>query len=230
MLQQFQNHLNQNFPFLKEKKLLLAVSGGLDSMVLADLFFKSNLKFSVAHCNFQLRKKESDEDEWFVKDFCQSHDIEGFYQKFDTQKFAEDTKLSIQLAARKLRYDWFNELLKKEGFDFVLTAHHLDDDIETFLINFVRGTGLEGLTGIPQQHEKVLRPLLIFARSEIENYAQENKVSWREDRSNVSDKYMRNKIRQQVVPILKDLNPGFLQSFQNTQKHLKQSQSLVEDA
>lgn len=230
MLKKFQNHINTHFSFLKDKKSLLAVSGGLDSMVLAHLFFKSNLKFSIAHCNFQLREKESDEDERFVKDFCQAHDIEGFFQKFDTQKSAQDTKSSIQLTARKLRYDWFYELLKKEGFDFILTAHHLDDDIETFLINFIRGTGLEGLTGIPQQHEKVLRPLLIFSREEIEKYAWENNVPWREDSSNISDKYMRNKIRHQVVPVLKDLNPGFLQSFQKTQKHLKQSQSLAEDA
>ena len=230
MFSKFQNHLSTNFSFLREAKILVAVSSGLDSMVLLKLLSNSNLQIAVAHCNFQLRDIESDDDEVFVKSYCTKNSIQGYFQKFDTQEFAEDEKLSIQHAARKLRYEWFYELLEKENFDFVLTAHHLDDQLETFLINFSRGTGLEGLTGIPSQNDKIIRPLLVFTREEIENFANENNISWREDSSNSSDKYLRNKIRHQIVPILKELNPSFLDSFQKTIQNLNQAQSLVDDA
>ena len=144
MLKKIQNHLNTNFPFLNGKRLLLAVSGGIDSMVLLTLCQKLSLKIAVAHCNFQLRGKESDGDADFVKEKTTELNIPFFIQKFDTVHFANVNKLSIQLAARKLRYDWFNEILENEKYDFLLTAHHLDDQIETFLINLTRGTGLEG--------------------------------------------------------------------------------------
>ncbi|WP_188360839.1 tRNA lysidine(34) synthetase TilS [Flavobacterium orientale] len=230
MFLKFQNHISSHFPFLQKAKVLIAVSGGLDSMVLLDLISKTSIEFAVAHCNFQLRKDESNEDEDFVKSFCQENSIQGFFQKFDTKQFAEDEKLSIQVAARKLRYEWFYELLASEKFDFVATAHHLDDQLETFLINFSRGTGLDGLCGIPSQNDKIIRPLLIFSRAEIEIFAKENQLKWREDSSNASDKYIRNKIRHHVVPILKELNPSFLESFENTIQNLNQAQSLVDDA
>ena len=229
MLTKFQHHIEQNFPQLKDKKLLLAVSGGIDSMVLLDLFYKLRFDICVVHCNFQLRGKESDADELLVREICQEGYIPYFIESFDTLEFAKENKLSIQLAARKLRYDWFQELLSL-GFDYVLTAHHLDDNVETFLINFTRGTGLEGLTGIPAQNGNIIRPLLPFSREEIENYALENKIQWREDSSNASDKYFRNKLRHDIVPTLKELNTGFLDSFQNTLHHLQQSESLVNDA
>ena len=229
MLTKFQNHIEQNFPQLKDKKLLLAVSGGVDSMVLLDLFYKLRFDICVVHCNFQLRGKESDADEMLVREICQDSYIPYFIESFDTLEFAKENKLSIQLAARKLRYDWFQEIISL-GFDYVLTAHHLDDNVETFLINFTRGTGLEGLTGIPAQNGNIIRPLLPFSREEIENYAQANQIQWREDSSNASDKYFRNKLRHDIVPILKELNTGFLDSFQNTLHHLQQAESLVEDA
>lgn len=229
MLIKFQNHIEQNFPQLKDKKLLLAVSGGVDSMVLLDLLNKLRFNICVVHCNFQLRGTESDGDEMLVKEICQDSYIPYFIEKFDTLEFAKENKLSIQLAARKLRYDWFQEIISL-GFDYVLTAHHLDDNVETFLINFTRGTGLEGLTGIPAQNGNIIRPLLPFSREEIENYANENKIQWREDSSNAADKYFRNKLRHNIVPILKELNTGFLDSFQNTLNHLHQAESLVEDA
>ena len=210
--------------------MLIAVSGGLDSMVLLDLISKTNIEFAVAHCNFQLRGDESEGDENFVKSYCNENSIQGFFQKFDTKQFAEDEKVSIQVAARKLRYEWFYELLANKNLDFVATAHHLDDQLETFLIHFSRGTGLDGLTGIPSQNDKIIRPLLTFSRAEIETFANENNLKWREDSSNASDKYVRNKIRHQVVPILKELNPSFLDSFENTLQNLNQAQSLVEDA
>mgnify|MGYP005850988789 FL=1 len=230
MLSKFQNHITSNFPFLQKAKILIAVSGGLDSMVLLQLLFELKFNIAVAHCNFQLRNEESNEDEVFVQSFCKANSIEGFFQKFDTKQFAEDEKLSIQVAARNLRYEWFYELLANESFDFILTAHHLDDHLETFLINFSRGTGLDGLTGIPSQNDKIIRPMLIFSRAEIETFAKENKLKWREDCSNSSDKYVRNKIRHQLVPILKELNPSFLESFENTLQHLRQAHSLVDDA
>jgi tRNA(Ile)-lysidine synthase len=229
MLTKFQHHIEQNFPQLKDKKLLLAVSGGVDSMVLLDLFYKLRFDICVAHCNFQLRGKESDADELLVREICQDGYIPYFINSFETLDFAKENKLSIQLAARKLRYDWFQELLLL-GFDYVLTAHHLDDNVETFLINFTRGTGLEGLTGIPAKNGNIIRPLLPFSRDEIENYAKENKIQWREDSSNASDKYFRNKLRHNIVPTLKELNSGFLDSFQNTLHHLQQAESLVNDA
>jgi len=229
MLTKFQHHIEQNFAQLKDKKLLLAVSGGVDSMVLLDLFYKLRFDICVAHCNFQLRGKESDADELLVREMCQDGYIPYFIESFDTLEFAKENKLSIQLAARKLRYDWFQELLLL-GFEYVLTAHHLDDNVETFLINFTRGTGLEGLTGIPVQNENIIRPLLPFSRDEIENYAIDNKIQWREDSSNASDKYFRNKLRHNIVPTLKELNTGFLDSFQNTLHHLQQAESLVNDA
>lgn len=230
MLQKLQNHINLNLPFLKEKKLLLAVSGGIDSMVLVRLCHQLQLNFAVAHCNFQLRGNESDEDEMLVIQTCQDGYIPYFLNSFDTLEFAKENKLSIQLAARKLRYDWFYKLMNENGFDYILTAHHLDDSLETFLINFTRGSGLDGLTGIPEQNDKIVRPLLIFSRNEIETFAQENNIAWREDSSNASDKYLRNKLRHDVIPILKELNPSLLSSFENTIKNLKQSQSLVDDA
>ncbi|SFB28325.1 tRNA(Ile)-lysidine synthase [Flavobacterium swingsii] len=230
MLLKLQNHLSKNFPFLKEKKLLLATSGGIDSMILLHLFQELNYNIAIAHCNFQLRGLESFGDQQFVQDYASTHNIEVFVTLFDTENFAKDYKLSTQIAARELRYNWFYELLETENFDFILTAHHADDNLETFIINLTRGTGLDGLTGIPEQNEQIIRPLLPFSRSEIEEYAKVNNLKWREDSSNASDKYLRNKIRHDLIPILKELNPNFLDSFQKTQNYLQESQIMVEDA
>lgn len=230
MLLKFQKYLAENLPFLKEKKLLLALSGGIDSMVLGYLLKQSGYTVWLAHCNFQLRGKESDEDEEFIRNFASENNFELFVTTFDTNSFAKDNKLSIQAAARQLRYIWFHQLLQENNLDYVLTAHHLDDNLETFLINFSRGTGLEGLTGIPVQNDKIVRPLLTFSREEIQDFAAENKIQWREDSSNSSDKYLRNKLRHDVVPILKSLNSAFLDSFQDTLSHLQQAKSLAEDA
>ena len=230
MLQKFKNHILENFSFLKDKKLLLATSGGIDSMVMVDLFHQLNFKIAIAHCNFQLRGVESFGDQKFVQDYAKNNKIESFITQFDTAAFSKDYKLSTQVAARELRYNWFYELLETEKFDYILSAHHADDNLETFIINLVRGTGLDGLTGIPAQNDKVIRPLLVFSRQEIENYAKSNSIQWREDSSNASDKYLRNKIRHNLVPILKEINPDFLSSFQKTQNYLQESQTMVEDA
>ena len=199
-------------------------------MVLVHLLKLLKYDIALTHCNFKLRGGESDGDESFIRNYAAQNSIQLYVTQFDTALFAADNKLSIQLAARKLRYIWFHQLLQEHHLDYLLTAHHLDDSLETFLINFTRGTGTEGLTGIPQQNNKVVRPLLSFTRSEIERYAKDNNIQWREDSSNASDKYMRNKLRHDVVPVLKTLNPSFMESFAQTLEHLQQAQSLVEDA
>lgn len=230
MLGQFENHISNHFPFLQGKKLLLAVSGGLDSMVLVHLFQQLNYEIVVLHCNFQLRGLESFEDQQFIQEYSNTNAIPFVFTQFDTEAFAADFKVCIQVAARELRYSWFYEQLAIQKGDFILTAHHADDNLETFLINLSRGTGLEGLTGIPAQNEKVIRPLLSFSRQQMEEYASVNKLKWREDSSNASDKYLRNKIRHHLVPLLNELNPNFISSFEKTQSFLSEAQELVDDA
>ncbi len=230
MLQKFQNHISQNFSFLKGKKLLLATSGGLDSMVMVDLFHRMDCEIAMAHCNFQLRGIESVEDQKFVQEYARANKIDLFEIEFETENYAEKHQLSTQVAARELRYNWFQEILESEKFDYILTAHHADDSLETFIINLSRGTGIEGLTGIPAQNGKIIRPLLIFSREEIENFAKENQIKWRDDSSNASDNYLRNKIRHHLVPLLKELNPDFLSSFQKTQNYLQETKTLAQDA
>jgi len=230
MLQKLQNHIQQNFSFLYDKKLLVATSGGKDSMVLVHLFQKLKLNFAIAHCNFQLRESESDGDENFVVAYAKQNDITCFVTKFNTENYSKSHKLSTQVAARNLRYNWFNEILEQEKFDYIVTAHHADDVAETFMINLSRGTGLDGLIGIPSQNGNIVRPLLPFSRTEIENYVTENNLQWREDSSNASDKYLRNKIRHHIVPVFKEINDSFLNSFQNTLEYLNQEHSLINDA
>lgn len=230
MLKEFQDHLESHLSFLKDAKLLIAISGGIDSVVLTHLCFKSELNIALAHCNFNLRGKESDADEDSVLELAEDLDLEVFVESFDTQAYAEENKRSIQMAARELRYNWFSELSEQLKFDYVLTAHHADDNLETFLINFSRGTGLEGLTGIPEVNGVFVRPLLPFSNQEIANYANENHIKWRDDSSNKSTKYLRNKLRHEVIPILKEINPGLLQSFQNTLGNLNDTSIIVDNA
>lgn len=229
MFLEFNENLHNKFPFLKEKKLLIAVSGGLDSVVLTRLLNKLDLQISLAHCNFHLRGRESDLDEDFVKKEAQFLNLPFYLAHFDTKNYAKDNNLSIQMAARELRYNWFDELIKNNKLDYLLTAHHADDNLETFLINFSRGTGLQGLKGIPERNNKTLRPLLPFTRNEIENYAKENNYSWREDQSNANTKYLRNKLRHEIIPILKELNPNFMKSFAKTIDHLNSSSQIIDD-
>ncbi len=227
MLNAFKNHIEEQFPFQKNSRLVIAISGGIDSVVLAQVCHKLNFDFALAHCNFNLRGKESDTDEDFVLDLGERLNVEVFVQNFDTEAYAEENKCSIQMAARELRYDWFSELAKQLNFDYILTAHHADDNLETFLINFTRGTGLNGLTGIPELNGNIARPLLPFSRETIEAYAKSENIAWREDSSNSSRKYLRNKLRHDVIPILKEINPNVLDSFQNTLSNLKETEAIV---
>lgn len=229
MLEKFANHIVTNFPFLQNSKFYIAVSGGIDSMVLVHLFQHFRLEFGLLHCNFKLRGEESDADMRFIHDYCDENRLQLRIGFFETASIAKEMKVSIQVAARDLRYHWFYEQMEENNVQYVATAHHLDDNLETFLINLSRGTGLDGLTGIPAVNDKVFRPLLPFSREEIEKYAKENNLKWCEDSSNASDKYLRNKIRHHIVPALKEINPNFLDSFQKTQNYLIQAQSIVSD-
>jgi len=228
VLEKLEQHIAHKFSFLKEKKLLIAISGGVDSVVLTHLLHQLNFDISLAHCNFNLRGTESDKDEEFVNELGKKLDITTFSIRFETEKYAKENQLSTQVAARNLRYDWFQELTNQHLFDFVLTAHHADDNLETFLINLTRGTGLEGFTGIPEVNNHIVRPFLIFSRDDIETYAKEKNMNWREDKSNASSKYLRNKIRHQIVPILKEINPTLLENFQKTSEYLQESQQIID--
>jgi tRNA(Ile)-lysidine synthase len=224
MLSAFKEHINSRFPYLKKSTVLIACSGGLDSMTLVHLLTNTGIDFHLAHCNFGLRGAESDNDEAFVRKSAEKLNRKLFVKKFELNQHEG----SIQLAARNLRYDWFKELLNEHKFDYILTAHHADDSLETFLINLSRGTGIEGLTGIPEENRSTLRPLLPFSRAQILAYAKDNNILWREDSSNAETKYVRNKIRHKIVPELKELHPTFLNNFSATQKHLEQTNSWVQ--
>jgi len=224
-----QNHINQNLSFLTDKKLLIAISGGIDSTVLTHLFHKLNFSISLAHCNFSLRGKESNKDEQFIKDLGAKLQIPTYTIKFETEKYATENGISTQMAARDLRYNWFEKISKENKLDYIITAHQKDDVIETFIINLTRATGLDGLTGIPEINGNIVRPFLPFDRNDILIYATKHKLQWREDQSNSSIRYIRNKIRHKIVPILKEINPSLLDTFSKTLENLKGSQQIVKD-
>lgn len=228
MFAEFKAHIKLNFPNLFKDRILLACSSGIDSMVMTHLCQKLNLNITLAHCNFCLRGHESNLDEAFVVDYASKQDILVFSKQFDTQSFVDNSKYSIQMAARELRYNWFQSLSEQHQFSCVLTAHHADDNLETFLINLSRGSGLDGLVGIPEKNGLFLRPLLPFSRDQILQYAQKHQIEWREDSSNVSLKYQRNQLRHKLVTVLKEIYPNILESLTKTQSHLEASKELLE--
>ena len=227
MLNAFQKHLTNNLPELFKSKIAIAISGGVDSVVLAHLCSVLHINISLLHCNFQLREAESDQDQLFVKQFSEKLSAPFITTNFDTTDYIKANKVSTQIAARELRYDWFAKMAKLYSFKAVLTAHHLDDNLETFVINLSRGSGLEGLTAIPEKNGLYIRPLLQFSKKQIIAYAENNNINWREDASNQETKYLRNKIRHNTVPSLEALSPTFKANFANTISHLKQSQEVV---
>ena len=211
----------------KECNFVLAISGGVDSMVLANLFLINNLNFSIAHCNFQLRGKESDDDELFINKWCSEKDIKLYNKKFSTEDYCKNNKLTIQMGARELRYEWFRELIDKEKHDFIVTAHHIDDQLETFIINSIRGTGIDGLVGIPDKINKIIRPLLMSSKDQIIEYSKVNKINYREDSSNDKEDYLRNKIRHSVIPYLKSDDDNVLLKFKTTIENLNSTKIFV---
>lgn len=209
-------------------KVLLTVSGGRDSICMCELFLHSGYSFGIAHCNFNLRDEESDGDETFVKDYAESNNIPLYVTHFDTNAYAAEKNISIQMAARDLRYEWFYKVAKEQGYDFVATAHHLDDQTETFFINLIRGTGIAGLHGILPVSGKLLRPLLFATRDDINNYLSENNVAYRDDSSNASVKYLRNKIRHEILPHFEAIEPGFAKKINDTAELLRKGEMIID--
>ncbi len=215
--------------FARGSRILIAVSGGIDSMVMAWIFREAGIEHAIAHCNFSLRGSESDSDEEFVATWARSNDIPFFNIRFDTLGYAGEKRISVQMAARELRYDWFRSIIRKEGFDAVAVAHNLNDNVETFLINLIRGTGLSGLAGMSPRTGDIIRPLLFATRKEIAEFAAAHNIDYREDSSNVQVKYTRNRIRHMVIPEIEKVNQGAVHSITETMSHLASSSAIVEN-
>ncbi|MDD3743605.1 MAG: tRNA lysidine(34) synthetase TilS [Lentimicrobiaceae bacterium] len=227
MLTAFKKYVNEWNLFKPDEKVMLAISGGIDSMVMLELFLRSGLTFGIAHCNFALRGTESNEDEKFVSSVAKAHGIPFFVKHFKTREYAGFNKISVQMAARHLRYEWFDELLQTENYQVVATAHHLDDQIETFFINALRGTGISGLHGILPNRSNIVHPMMFAFRRQIEEFAVDEAISFREDSSNRSSKYMRNKIRHDLLPLLGELNPDFRKTLTSTISRIRESEILL---
>ncbi|HTF80869.1 MAG TPA: tRNA lysidine(34) synthetase TilS, partial [Cytophagales bacterium] len=207
MINELKLHLSKLVEDYTKRKYLLAVSGGMDSVVLAHLFKALELDFTLAHCNFQLRGVDSDADERFVSILSNQLSRNFKVKRFEVDTYIQSHKMSVQMAARTLRYTWFEQLAKEGDYDFIVTAHHKNDLAETMLLNMVKGTGYAGLVGIKSLNNHLLRPLLAFEKSQIEAYANRQGIQWREDSSNSLDKYQRNHLRLHVMPLLKAVNP-----------------------
>ncbi len=240
LITRFKENIKWNDLFSPKDKLLLAVSGGVDSVVLCEFCKLAGYDFEIAHCNFQLRGEESERDEKFVRSLGEKYKVEVKVKKFYTEKFAEENKISIQEAARELRYEWFDEILStrysvlstqnSELRTFLLTAHHAGDNAETVLMNFCRGTGLHGLTGIPVSYGNIKRPLLIFTKNELIQFAKENKLDYVEDSSNLSSKYTRNLFRNEIIPAISKVYPQVNENLNDNINRFKEIEKLYKVA
>ena len=228
MYERFLEFLDREISLNNESKTLITVSGGVDSVVMLDLFAKTQMPFSIAHCNFNLRGEESDADQRLVESLAKKYQTEIFVISFDTIGYANNNSLSIEMAARDLRYHWFDSLSKKHGFDYIATGHHLDDQLETMFINMFRGTGISGLHGIMAKKNNIIRPLLFAYRNEIEEYACQNNLEYREDSSNNSFKHFRNKIRHQLLPVLTNIDANSKTMFNQNIARFKDTELLLD--
>lgn len=229
MINELKLHLTNLIKDYTKRKYLLAVSGGVDSVVLAQLFFELDLDFAVAHCNFQLRGVDADADERFVSILSNRWQKPFFIKRFETESYVNSHKVSIQMAARTLRYEWFEELRHDKGFDYIVTAHHKNDLAETILLNLAKGTGHAGLVGIRPLQGSLLRPLLPFEKTEIEKLALQKDLTWREDSSNSLDKYQRNHLRLNVIPLLKVVNPKVEEALARTSAKMLSAQNFIQN-
>lgn len=227
LLERFQNYIREHELVAPAERILLTVSGGVDSMVMLSLFARSGYTIGVAHCNFQLRGEESDEDEVLVQNEAARYGVPFYNMRFDTKAEMERTGESVQMAARRLRYDWFNALCSEQDYDVIAIAHHADDSIETFFINLLRGTGLRGLTGIHAVNGRIIRPLLFASRRDILDYAHAEQVPFREDSSNRSTKYLRNKVRLGLIPRIREINPKFTEQMCSNIERLTDAQLFI---
>ena len=226
MLEQFQAYINRYHLIAEDEKVILALSGGIDSMVLMDLLLKAKVEFVAAHCNFHLRGEESNGDDWFVRKFAEKRGIQCFVKHFETEKYATNHGISIEMAARDLRYGWFEQLRQELGYDKIAVAHHADDQAETFFINLLRGAGLNGLKGMKPHNGVIIRPLLWASREQIRKYAVENHIVWREDHTNVESVYLRNRIRNQLFLVFDELQPEARQGLYKSLGHLSAENEL----
>lgn len=227
-LLKFQNLLEQMLHQPQQKIYLLAVSGGVDSMVLADLFQVSGFDFHIAHINYHLRNEDSNLDQKLVFDFCKKHKIP--FHLYEVSKNDNQPENSIQNWARELRYRFFREIQEKENLDYIVTAHHLNDQLETFIINLSKASGIRGLSGIPQNENGIIRPLLGFSKNEIYDFAKENEIEFREDQSNQKTDYLRNKIRHHIVPELEKINSDFLTNFSKSIHYINQAKDFINES
>ncbi len=227
MQKEFERYLKLVCRCSPEKRFLLTVSGGIDSVVMAELFHTARIDFDFAHCNFHLRGEESDSDQAFVEKLALQMNVSCFVNHFDTQEYAAKNGISIQMAARDLRYEWFENIREINGYDFIVTGHNRNDMVETVLINFARGSGIRGLSGIRPRHGFLIRPLLFASRAEIRKYADAHSLLWREDSSNAETKYIRNRIRHVLIPEFEAINPAFMQNATDTISRLSQTEQLL---
>ncbi|MEM7101733.1 MAG: tRNA lysidine(34) synthetase TilS [Bacteroidota bacterium] len=228
MLRKFKTYMDEIIKLHDQQVILLAVSGGVDSIVLAHLLFECEFPFAIAHCNFQLRGETSNADATFVNQLAERYGVPFHEKCFDTQNIVKANKKSIQETARELRYEWFNELLTNLEYHYLATAHHLNDAIETMLYNLTKGTGIKGLHGILPRKGNLIRPLMFASRHEIEAFALQNNLDFREDVSNLDTKYSRNKIRHEVIPSLKTINPSLEKTFEENIGRFQEIEAIYE--
>ena len=226
MLNQFLENIREKKLFDTGQKILLAISGGIDSMVMLHLFEKSGFDYGIVHCNFQLRGAESDRDEEFVKTQVLIHGVPAFFKRFDTEEYSQINGISIEMAARELRYEYFEKIRAEHGYDFIATAHHSDDLIETFFLNLTRKTGIKGLTGIKDKSGKIIRPMLFASRADIEKFASEQYLEFREDSTNSEVVYQRNFLRHKILPLFAALNPSFKKNLLASIENLKDAETV----
>lgn len=226
-VKRFTDFIKKHRLFTRDSNLLVAVSGGIDSVAMVHLLHTAGYKLAIAHCNFQLRP-EADADQAFCNKLAHHYQTPFYPAWFNTEHYAAERKISIQMAARELRYEFFEQVALRENFTCIALAHHQNDTVETILLNLTRGTGIAGMHGILPKNGNLVRPMLCFTRSEIEQIVAENQLEYVEDSSNASVKYARNKIRHQVIPSLKELNPSLEQTFENNIRHFKELEQLLE--
>ncbi|WP_439880189.1 tRNA lysidine(34) synthetase TilS [Pontibacter sp. MBLB2868] len=227
MLQKVSGFIQSHDLCQPESKILAAVSGGIDSVVLCEVLHQLKYEFAIAHCNFGLRAEDAEADQQFVKKLAKKYDVPFYTENFNTRAFAEQEHISTQMAARNLRYQWFEQVRQQEAYDFIATAHHSNDTTETVLLHLTRGTGIAGLHGIPAKNGHIIRPMLAVTKDDIFEFVTERKLIWREDVSNETTKYQRNKIRHEVIPVLKEINPSLEETMQHTAERVSHAEAIV---